>query len=98
LHFWHTFSDLLQSATGLILEKDPTKTLTGQTYRQKARNSQTIDIRVGTNSNISTVIPETRGFATRVVEKVANKRNTASLSQSFCNHDGHFRKSPENLF
>ena len=50
---------------------------------------------VGTNSSIRTVIPETFGSATSVVEKVANTKNTKSLSQSFLSLAGHFRKSPE---
>jgi hypothetical protein len=55
------------------------------------------DIIVGTSISISTVIPETNGVATRVVENVARSKKTVNLSQSFLNHSGHLRKKPENL-
>jgi hypothetical protein len=54
-------------------------------------------MKVGTISSKSTVIPEILGVATRVVEKVARKRNTISLSQLLFNHLGHLRNNPENL-
>ena len=52
---------------------------------------------VGTTISIITVTPETKGVATRVVEKVARIKKTNNLNQSFFNHSGHFRNRPENL-
>jgi hypothetical protein len=78
----------------LILENGPTKTLTGHTYRQKARNSQIADIIVGTTSNITITIPEIFGTATIVVENVASIRNTINLSQLLLNCFGHLKNNP----
>jgi hypothetical protein len=78
----------------LILEKGPTKTFTGHTYLQKARNSQIADIIVGTVSNIIITIPEIRGIATIVVEKVARIKKTISFSQPLLSCFGHFRNKP----
>jgi hypothetical protein len=47
--------------------------------------------------SIITVIPDTNGVATSVVEKVASNKKTNNLNQSFFNHSGHLRKRPENL-
>jgi hypothetical protein len=55
------------------------------------------DIIVGTTISISTVMPEIKGVATSVVEKVARIKKTINLSQSFFNRAGHLRKKPENL-
>ncbi len=92
-----TLPDLLLRAIGLILENGLTKTLTGQTYLQNALNSHIIDISVGTSSKPITAKPETRGFATSVVENVARVRKTNRRSHSFLSQTGHFRNRPENL-
>ena len=65
-------ADLLLRASGLIREYGPIKTLTGQTYLQKALNSHINDISVGTSRSPITANPETLGFATSVVENVAS--------------------------
>jgi hypothetical protein len=86
---------LFLRANLLILENGLTKTLTGQTYLQKALNSQNRAIKVGNRISISTVIPDILGLATRVVEKVASSKNTMSLNQSLVRAAGHFKKRPE---
>ena len=81
----------------LILEKGETKTPTGHTYLQNARDSQIEDITVGIISNNSITIPDILGMATSVVEKVARAINRKSLGQLLLSFSGHFRNNPKNL-
>ena len=76
--------------------KEDIKVLIGQTYLQKARNSQMPAIKVALINKNRTAIPVARGLATKVVDKVPVTRKRNNLVQPLFNHSGHLRLRPKN--